>query len=542
MNKRIYILFLSAFVVPGLLMSQNDNNLEAGDILPSRTLVIESQYSPTLLDGVKPHISMTEEDRPYTLHSVEYTTTSESYREYKGAPINSIVRESNSSATPFDATALLSYGVRNRLEGLLNLNYRAWQDGVFNLNGNILGWANRREDRWCSYMFDSNAKLSYSHRLVNHSILFETDYGFRNHNFRQGRYFLNSAIGRNFLAQNISSASLYGSIHSSDTLRYNYGLKLGYEYLSSNKLLISDTPLEYNEKLIRMELKLGYALANGRVGIDYRNKVNLSAKYATFTLSPSWRLDYDEGELVIGGNVDFRTGRRDIILASPHMEASYRLKRGVILKASLLGGLLENNARRIYSLSPYWRADNAVVDGYKLIDASAGIELLASNSVDIYLRGGYSYTKDELFQTMSDSLIVSSHFQQHNSGLLYTQLLLNAELQNQLFISMDLRFQHWTNNRLGRALELKPWALFNIKGGVKVVDNVTATVEYDYRRYHKVEAAHYVNNLSIGVNYKPYERWLFGLNLNNLFNHTNYYYAGYMSEKINLMATAVYNF
>jgi predicted porin len=266
------------------------------------------------------------------------------------------------------------------------------------------------------------------------------------------------------------------------------------------------------------------------------------------TLTPTWNWSNEKVYLSLGANVDLRTSKEDRILASPMIVINQNLKTtknaDFMLLTEITGGVMDNNMRSLWSVSPYWTSKNKIKDGYTLIDFYSGVSMSLTDKVTFVIGNGYSYTKNAIFQTLSDSIIVSSMLEQHNSGLFYNKLTVDVEMSSLLNMRFAATHYDWTNKDLGKALAYKPVWDLTLDSRLIITEALDLIVSYNFSNFHKYEgkAINSVNNLSVGADYRFRNNFSLFADLNNIFNSSHYYYAGYMAQKFNFVLGGAYRF
>ena len=217
---------------------------------------------------------------------------------------------------------------------------------------------------------------------------------------------------------------------------------------------------------------------------------------------------------------------------------------GILSFTEISGGLIDNDMRSLWTLSPYWSSQNKIKDGYTLVDIYSGLTFSFTDKVTMVIGNGFSYTKNALFQTLSDSIIVSSMLEQHNSGLFYNKLTIDAEMSSLLSMRFGVTHYDWTNKDLGKALTYKPVWDITLDSRFIITDAFDVVLSYNFSKFHKYngKAINNMNNLSLSADYRFRNNLSLFADLNNIFNSRHYYYAGYMAQKFNFVIGAAYRF
>ena len=543
MKKRYFLFALSALVLTMPMWGQNEN------LLPSRTMTIEGTYNPTLQKGEKVSVASEQIDTERQTANVQYVTEEQQVVKYGRSPMQVLETDFEIEEVDiFSGLVSVGYGLRNNLDALMDFEMATSKGSVLGLDGYMEGWNTELDENWRSKMFNSNAALSFMHSFENVALAFNADYGYRRYNLRKGKQFDYYANGLNRFNRIINEGSFYTSIFSTGGSQLDYNLQVGYQGLKADKLVLNDRNQDYKENILRVYGNVTLPLKSGVLGVDYNQKSVINDKYSTMTLTPTWNWSNEKVYLSLGANVDLRTSKEDRILASPMIVINQNLKTtknaDFMLLTEITGGVMDNNMRSLWSVSPYWTSKNKIKDGYTLVDFYSGVSMSLTDKVTFVIGNGYSYTKNAVFQTLSDSLIVSSMLEQHNSGLFYNKLTVDVEMSSLLNMRFAATHHDWTNKDLGKALAYKPVWDLALDSRLIITEALDLVVSYNFSNFHKYEgkAINSVNNLSVGADYRFRNNFSLFADLNNIFNSSHYYYAGYMAQKFNFVLGGAYRF
>lgn len=543
MKKRYFLFALSALVLTMPVWAQNNN------LLPDRTMTIEGDYNPSLQKGEKITVVSEQIDTERKAGTVQYVTEEQQVVGYGRSPMKVIDTEIDIIEVDlFSGLVSAGYGLRNNLDALLDLKLATLDGSVFGLGGYAQGWNTVLDDDWRSKMFNTGGELSFMHDFDNVALQFNADYGYRNYNFRKGDDFELFGNGYNRFNRIINEGSMFASLFSTGSSMWDYYLQVGYQGLKADKLVINDKSKDYDENILRVYANMAMPLGSGILNVDYSQKSLLGDKYSAMTVTPSWIWSNEKLFLSVGANVDFRTKKEDNILASPMVVFKQNLKTtknaDFVLLTEITGGLIDNDMRSLWEISPYWTSQNKVKDGYTLVDLYSGVSMSLTDRVTFVIGNGYSYTKNAVFQTLSDSLIVSSMLEQHNSGLFYNKLSVDVEMSSLLNMRFEATHYDWTNKNLGKALAYKPeWDIL-LDTRFVITDELDMTLTYNFSNFHEYEGkrVNSINDLSLGADYRFRNNFSLFADVNNIFNSSHYYYAGYMAQKFNFVVGAAYRF
>jgi hypothetical protein len=326
------------------------------------------------------------------------------------------------------------------------------------------------------------------------------------------------------------------------------------EFLSRNGLDLAGTMRTNKERLIRIEGGAALPLLGGTGGLDYIQKTALYdweglygcnyGGFTTLTFSPYWKKTWGELDTRLGLNVDIRTAAGYKFLLSPMATAQYNLSDRVKLFAGVTGGLEDHNMRTLAAISPYWSEAERIRDGYTLTNAFLGASFSQGTWLTLSAKAGYRHVIDDLFQTVQDSLIVTSLLVQEASDVLYARLDADFQFTEKAQVRMDVTYSKYTGKYDAGSLMFKPVFDASVFGRVNIIPGLDALLTYRHITYHKTDGVrmHSVNDVGLTLDYDFRPNLSFYLTGSRLAGGDYCYYAGYRAIKPAVLLGATYRF
>ena len=242
--------------------------------------------------------------------------------------------------------------------------------------------------------------------------------------------------------------------------------------------------------------------------------------------------------------MDIRTGAGNKFLLSPMVTARYNVNEQIKVFAGVTGGIKDNSMRTLAGISPYWSEVNRIRDGYELMNASIGASYSQGSWLTLSLRGGYRHTIDELFQTVQDSLIITSGLKQEGCDVFYARLDADMQFADRAQVKMDLTCNGYTGKYSDGILALKPVLEGSLFGKVNIIPGLDAMLTYRAMVFGKVDGNRMpmINDLALTFDYDFRPNLSFYLTGNRLAGGNYYYYAGYRAIKPSVLAGLTYRF
>ena len=524
------------------------------DVLPSRSLTIEGSYNPSMSDQGK---IMPVPERPRTERqaaTVSYRTEANPHQGYERTPMGVFGEQSDDiKENSYYGLIRLGYGLRNVTDGLLDAGWKISDRDLLTISGLMDGWSTKPDGQWKSKMFNSDLKLEYSHRFDSLTVGLYGAYGHSGFNYREGKDTTAAMLASSDLGVGINRAEA-GLWLNGELRNVDWHLSAGMQWYTRKGLNLNGTDLTGSERLLRIDAGAELPLFGGTAGLDYRQKTAsydwtglYGANYGNFTtltLSPYWKITWRDIETRLGLNMDIRTGAGNKFLLSPMVTARYNVNEQIKVFAGVTGGIKDNSMRTLAGISPYWSETERIRDGYELMNSYIGATYSQGTWLTLSLRGGYRHTIDELFQTVQDSLIITSGLRQEGCDVFYARLDADMQFADRAQVKMDLTCNGYTGKYSDGILALKPVLEGSLFGKVNIIPGLDAMLTYRAMVFGKVDGNRMpmINDLALTFDYDFRPNLSFYLTGNRLAGGNYYYYAGYRAIKPSVLAGLTYRF
>ena len=542
-------LFLIAIL--GAVFTSASNAQEG---LPSRSMTIEGAYNPTVTKTEK---IMPVPDKPVTetkTAQVSYLTDTNPLQNLQRNPMGAF-SENSDDVIPASYTGLVrfGYGLRNVHDGLLDFDWNISERDELKVWGILDGWATKPSDDWKSRMFNGDLTAVYTHRFDAFTIDIDGAIGHSHFNYRRGVNMDDIKYQNSSLMQSTGRERL-GAALRGDAYDLKWHAGAGMEWLSRDGLELNGVSRDNKERLLRIEGGFSMPILGGTGGMEYRQKSAIYdwqgingcdySNFTTLTFTPYWKQSWGDVDADLGFNIDIRTAAGYKFLMSPMATLTYKSRENLKLQAGLTGGLVDNSMRSLSRISPYWSEEKRIRDGYTVVDLSFGASYWQGTWLTLSGKAGYRYSIDEVFQTVDDSLIVTSILKQQTSNLFYVRLDAAMQFSDRASVNMDITYNNYLGLYIGHKMDLKPAFDTNVFGTLKIIDGLDAMLSYRMMLFHKVNgtAMPAVNDLSLTFDYDFRPNLSLFLTGSRLVGGDWYYYAGYRAIKPSVIIGATYRF
>lgn len=522
--------------------------------LPSRSLTIEGAYNPTMTSTEK---VMPVPERPVIERKpveVSYLTGTQPLTSMKRNPMGAFSETSDDmKQSRYSGLVRFGYGVRNVHDGLADFNWNISDKDNLKVTGLLDAWNTVPSDDWRSRMFNGDLNAVYSHRFDGFTLSIDGAFGHSHFNYRPSADMDTAQARLSSLMQKINGGE-FGVSLTGTSAELDWHLNAGMEFLSRKGLRVAGTERTNKERLLRIDAGIGMPLLGGTGGFGYRQKTAMydwqgwrGCDYSGFTaltFSPYWEKSGRKTDVHFGINLDFRTGAGNKFLASPMITLMHDIDDRYKLVAGMTGGLEDNAMRNVSAMSPYWSEIERIRDGYTTMNLFMGAAFSQGTWLTLGAKAGYRHTVDELFQTVSDSIVVTSLLQQQSSNVLYFRLDADMLFANGAQLKMDLTYNDYLGDSYMGKMKFKPAFDINVYGSMNLARGLDAMLSYKMRLFHRVSrvAMPAVNDLAFTLDYDISRKLSFYGTVKHLFGGDFYYYAGYRVIKPSVLVGLTYRF
>ncbi|MDE6820061.1 TonB-dependent receptor [Bacteroides acidifaciens] len=576
MKQSLYIIggLALAISMPSSLQAQTT---QPKDTTMNRTVVVEQEYNPDIMDASKVNVLPKVEEPTVSKKEVEYATTFFPATSVPAGLMNPYTgKEIQPGSTPGYVRA--GYGNLGNLDILANYLFRLSDKDKLNIRFQMDGMDGKLTlpftdgEKWNAFYYRTRANVDYTHQFNKLDLNIAGNFGLSNFNFRPGS--VNSK-------QKFTSGDFHAGIHFIDEtapLRFNAETNLLMYERQHNMLNENDANTALKETIIRTKGDVTGAIGDQQsvtIALEMNNLLysgytkntatgdDYFKNYTTLLLNPYYELDNDDWKLHVGANVDLSFGFDKSFRVSPDITAQYIFSDSYVLYAKATGGKLLNDFRRLENVCPY--ADSYIpalsegstilsrtFDTYEQVNASIGFKASPYTGVWFRLFGGYQNLKNDLMYS-SQALITSSTgpigntlaFQQENTSNVYAGGEFTYDYKDILSVTARYTYRNWSSSRDEYLPNIKPENEVSVSLGLQPVSALRVNIGYDYigRKQEPVSfPMSDVNDLYIGVSYNVFKGVSVYAQVHNLLNKKYQYYIGYPAEGFNFLGGLSFRF
>ncbi len=552
MRREIIMKQIGMIILLMLSVSAWAQNLQ-NDTTLNRTMIVEQEYNPDILDASKINVLPKVEEPAITKKEIEYSTvpipaTSFGfYNEIK--PFNEPEKQTDNKG----GYIRLGYGNYGNLDARLSYLFHLSKKDRLGVLAGMQGMKGKYkisevEDKL--HYYRSAAKIDYLHQFNRVDMNIAGGWALTNFNY-------------NFLApmshQRFTSGEIHLGVKSTDELLpVKFDVETNWFLYSRAHNWSESTFGKVRENRVCTKARISGDISEEHlIGLQFEMDNLFYSKgfwtdYTSLQLNPYYSLDNEDWRLHIGANIDFSLGFGKILQVSPDVNIQYVFNESYVLYTQATGGRILNDFRRVGQFCPYAEIlrGQKIADTYEQINASLGFTASPYPGIWFKLYGGYQNLKDELYQitenARGDHSSVLLTLAQEKGSNTYGGASLTYSFKDYVKLSAEGIYRHWDMG--DEALVFKPTFQLEVELDVRPIKALAVNLGYKYVQRAKTREQEFnfridpVNNLYAGVSYDIYKGFSAYVEMDNILNRQYSYYYNYPAEKLNFLAGISYRF
>lgn len=528
------------------------------DTTMTRTVVVEQEYNPEILDANKVNVLPKVEELKASKKDVEYAT--------RLSPASSIPQSLMKPYTGLEIQpsgkpgyVRVGYGNYGNLDLFANYLFDISKTDRLNVNLKMDGMDGTldmptQDARWESFYYRTRANMDYTHQFNKLDLNVSGTFGLSNFNY----------FPYNTPKQKFTSGDIHVGVKSTDEnlpAQFYAETNLMMYGRQNNGIFLSKA----NETQIRtlggikgvmndeQSITIAFDMRNIFYNKDFKYNDQLIYENRTaLALTPFYEFNNDSWRLHLGAHVDFSFGGGKTLRMSPDIQAQYLFSESYVIYAKATGGKQVNDFRRLEMFSPYSLPNMPIDDSYEQCNLAAGFKASPATGLWFNVFAGYQNFKDdlyEIYQTMGTNSSDGTpnkflSLKNTNTHNLYTGLKVNYEYKDIVNLSASATYRKW-GAKEDYALLLKPAGEFSLDASVQAIPSLYIQGGYDWIGRTKVANYNRINsvsNLYLGASYTVFKGISVYARINNLLNKKYQYYLNYPTEGMNFLGGMSFQF
>ena len=514
-----------------------------------RTVVVENEYNPTVMDASKINVLPKVEEPTVPKTHIDYSATVRPVSAWNYQAMNPIVKEWKADAA-YRGYLRAGYGNNGNVDAQLGYLWDISKKDRLNLEASFGGWngdlAKIYNQEWESRLYDSKVGLDYRHSFKKIDFLLGGSYRSRVFNYVPNYWNADSTLSSN---QHQTMAHAYMGFASNDEdMPIQFQAEAGIKSFKEKYIIRNPEATEETSF---------YALADVWKQTMNDNRFGLKVRFDNYAYSYEWAddimaLDFnpyyatqnDDWKVRLGVHVDWKSGSEDKVYVSPDVKVEYTFSDSYVLFAKAEGGRQISDLYEMADVTPYLDARD-FEPVYMTLDAALGLKASPANGWWFLLSGGYQIRENDVCLNLGQGYpfwYASNTYGKTN--VFYGTAELKHNYKDLLDFSLKGTYYHWEYKNgvwdggdfSNSALSLKPELEVNAEAGFKPMQGLRVNVGYEYVKRCNDRAGDPISNLHAGADYALLKNLSIFAKFNNLLNKEYVRCNAYPAQKLNLLA------
>ena len=520
----------------------------------NRTVVVENQYNPTVMDASKINVLPKVEEPVVPKRNIDYATSLRPVGAWKNEAMSPIVRDWTSDAA-YRGYLRAGYGNNGNVDARLGYLWDISAKDRLNIAATFGGW-----DGDLSKFYDQDWKS----RLYNTKVGLDYRHAFKKMDFLLGGSFRSRVFN---YVPNLLNPDPDVSLHQHHTMAHGY---LG--FVSTDK----DMPVQFQAEAGIKSFKEKYPLLHRDEGVGETNlyamadvwkqyrgdaRLGLKARFDNYAysyedaegrialdLNPYYAMQNDDWKVRLGAHVDYvELGYGDDKLyVSPDVNVEYTFSDSYVFFAKAEGGRKTSSFYELAEMTPYLY-ESHLSPTYVALDAALGLKASPATGWWFLVSGGYQVRKNDVCWTLGQGYpfwFVNNYY--GDTKVFYGTAELKYDYKDLLDFSLKGTYYHWDWTNIGWedgrsssdewALSLKPELELNAEVGAKVMNGLRVHAGYKYVKRCNDYYGDPVNNLYLGADYSLLKNLSVFGKVNNLLDKAYLRPDAYPAQGLNFLA------
>jgi len=547
-RSTIYIIGVMLIASANLKAQQQKN-----DTVMSRTVVVEQEYTPDILDAQKINVMPQVEPLTSSDKKIQYATSPLSIRQIPTSLMPVYAGEEIQTAA-WPGYVRLGAGLPGNIDLLTNYLYNISEKDQLNafllFNGNSGDRKSNNGEKWHARYYQTRAGVDFTHDFTSLKLDLGAHLGISN--FNRGYEMGNQNFTSGDIHVGLTSAQIDQAItYQAETNLMYYKRKAG--------------PSSHTEYAIKTK---GYVLApfaeNQSVGIGFRldNFFYKSEKdiykyknNSNLAMNPYYLYENDTWKLRLGANVNYAFGLESKFNMAPDIDAQYHFSEKNLFYARATGGNISNDFRRFEQLTPYADLPSQQVIGtFEQVNIAVGLKGNPFEGLWYNIFGGYQDLKRDIAPLLrnnyysngvsytvnqDNATVIPTILAQANTHNLYIGAEANYDYKSIFNISVSATYRGWgiSDDELKELLTYKPAFIAEMDLTYRPINQMRLNMGYQYvgRKGGDLLKPKAINNLYFGGSYQLKDNFSVYAQINNLLNQKYHYFAGIPEQGINFV-------
>ena len=508
-----------------------------------RTVVVENEYNPTVMDASKINVLPKVEEPTVPKTHIDYASSIRPVSAWNYQAMQPIVKEWKADAA-YRGYLRGGYGNNGNVDAALGYLWDISKKDRLNIAASLGGWngdlAKIYNQKWESRLYDSKVGLDYRHSFKKVDFLLGASYRSRVFNYVPNYLNADSTLSSH---QNQTMVHAYMGFASNDKdMPIQFQAEAGVKsFKEKYPVMHSEANKETNLYVVADVWK--QTMNDNHFGLkvrfdNYAYSSERSYDKMALELNPYYSLQNDDWKIRLGAHVDWvdRGMPDDKVYVSPDVNVEYTFSDSYVLFAKAEGGRQTSSLYELAEMTPYIYTSN-LAPTYVTLDAALGLKASPANGWWFLVSGGYQIREDDVCLKLGQGrpFWFASNSFDRKTNVFYGTVELKHDYKDLFDFSLKGTYYNW-ENKDSWDMSLKPELELGAEVGAKVMEGLRVHAGYEYVKRCNDNAGDPISNLYIGADYALLKNLSVFVKANNLLNKEYVASYAYPAQKLNFMA------
>ena len=565
--KKIVVMIGMGILSLSALHAQQDSTL-------NRTVVVENEYNPTVMDASKINVMPKMNEPKATKKNIDYATSLRPVSAWDYQVMSPVVRDWQTGGA-YRGYLHAGYGNNGNVDLGVGYLWNISEKDRLNISASLDGWNGELKGghrlfmdwsakEWTSRLYNTKVEVDYKHSFKQMDLYLGGNFRSQVFTYMPSEIMIGGPIESGVYPQRQTLADGHLGFASTDKeMPVGFSAEVGMNYFKINhetlELGVGNETNLYAKgdvwKRLNEENRFGlkvkfdnydYSINKGNgAGIDNASAIDLN---------PYYSMENERWRIRLGANIDWWGGDDDKLYLSPDVHAEYVFAGNYVVYAQAVGGRCTHSFYELSSqFSPYWLTDR-LISTYTTLDAAIGLKASPANGWWFNLTGGYRISENDLNPYLNfDGRSSYTALAQGKSNVLYGRAELEYNYKDLWNVYLKGTYYHWDwkelydsqdigkENNFMELVGLMPEVEVSAGVGAKVMEGLQVNVGYDYvKRTNEIYEP--VSNLHLDATYALIKDLQVYGKINNLLGKEYVRPDGYPAQGFNFLAGISFQF
>ena len=533
-----------AFIIGMGWMSLSVANAQQDTTLV-RTVVVENQYNPTVMDASKINVLPKVEEPTVPKAHIDYASSIRPVSAWNYKAMQPIVKEWNADAA-YRGYLRGGYGNNGNVDAALGYLWDISKKDRLNVAASLDGWNGElplNDSGRTSRFYRTQIGLDYKHSFKKIDFLLGGNYGSQVFNYigesdkfsnKQHQTLANAYLG--FASNDKDMPVQFEAEVGMKTFGEKYPVMYHDEKNKETNLYLKGDVWKQSSNDARFGLKVN--VDNYSYASDYpEGWTAIEGNPYITTLNDDWKVR-------VGAHVDWKGGEDSKVYVSPDVSVEYTFSDSYVLFAKAEGGRQTSSFYELAHMTPFFY-ESYIKPTYMTLDAALGLKASPMNGWWFLLSGGYQIRENDVCLELGQGYpFWHARNTYGKTDVFYGTAELKYDYKDLLDFSLKGTYYHWNYKNTDwyggdpseYALSLKPELELGAEVGAKVMPGLRVHAGYEYVKRCTDKAGDPVNNLHVGADYAILKNLNVFAKFNNLLNQEYIRPDAYPAQKLNFIA------